>query len=247
MATKPTAEEAAMRILWLMMHKFERRENGAVHLGQFGATFAGGRFQAADFEAGATHALSLRWIEDAMRGGLPAYRLTRLGFEQAPEIDEDLMTVRRSMPMSSEAKALRLLEAIYDLTLNRAEPVFVSKLAPDLGMPEEEAQAAWRYLSEKGLIKTFNIPYTARINAYGSDKIENARRSPDQPVAEFGSATYNIIHIHHMERSSIQQAGAQSSVTETISYSNQDFDDLRRAVNLLAEHLDELDLDVVAK
>jgi len=38
------------------------------------------------------------------------------------------------------------------------------------------AQSAWRYLSEKGLIKTFNIPYTEGINASGSDTIEKARR-----------------------------------------------------------------------
>jgi predicted acyl esterase len=64
---------------------------------------------------------------------------------------------------TSEARALRLLQAIYDKTHDTSNPVFVAQLASDVGLSETEAQASWRYLSEKGLIKTFSIPYTARI------------------------------------------------------------------------------------
>jgi hypothetical protein len=63
----------------------------------------------------------------------------------------------------------------------------------------------------------------------------------------FGSVTYNTINIHHMEGSSIQQAGAHSSLAQTVNYIPQDITDLRRALDLLEQHLDELGLDSAAK
>jgi hypothetical protein len=148
---------------------------------------------------------------------------------------------------SSEARALRLLQAIYDRTRDASAPVFVAELAPTLGLSEGEAEGAWRYLAEKGLIKTFNIPYTARINATGTDTIENARKRPDRPMPGFGPITYNTINIHHMEGSSIQQAGAQSNLAQSDGYSAQDLADLRRALDLLTQNLDVLNLDDTAK
>ena len=72
--------------------------------------------------------------------------------------------------------ALRVLQAVYDKTRNRTEPVFISDL--DIGLSQEEAKAAWRYLKDKRLIDTFKIDYTARINGAGVDAIENAEPPP---------------------------------------------------------------------
>ena len=64
---------------------------------------------------------------------------------------------------TAEGRALRLLQAIYERTHDSNQPV-VSEFAPELGLSEKETEAAWRYLSDKNLIKTFNLPFTARIN-----------------------------------------------------------------------------------
>jgi|SRR5947209_7496648 len=143
---------------------------------------------------------------------------------------------------TSEARALRLLDAIYERTRDTNQPVFVADLASDVALSESEAQSAWRYLAEKELIKTFGIPYTARINAHGQDLIEKGMQEPDQPIRGFGSATYNTINIHSMSHSSIQLAGAESTQSQSNVYGTQDFDDLSRALDLLEQHLDELGL-----
>jgi hypothetical protein len=69
---------------------------------------------------------------------------------------------------TSQSRGLRLLKGIYDRTRDRAEPIFVAEVAEDAGLSEGESQAAWYYLKEKGLIQTFTLPYTARVNAAGS-------------------------------------------------------------------------------
>jgi hypothetical protein len=143
---------------------------------------------------------------------------------------------------SSEARALRLLEAIYEKTRDSNQPVFVSDLLSDVALSELDAQSAWRYLAEKRLIKTFGIPYTARINANGQDLIEKGIQHPDQPLRGFGSTTYNTINIQSMNQSSIQQAGAESVQSVSNVYGAQDLADLERAVDLLDEHLHELGL-----
>lgn len=115
----------------------------------------------------------------------------------------------------SQSKALRLLKGIYDRTRASSEPVFVSELGASAGLTEDESQAAWRYLRDSGLIQTFSIPGTARINAAGIDAIEGALRHPDQPVIGFPSVTYNIVNntanIGTAINSLVQQAGAQST------------------------------------
>jgi len=85
---------------------------------------------------------------------------------------------------SSQSRALRLLKRIYDRTRDQTEPVFVAELAQDAGLTEGESQAAWYYLKDKGLIQTFNLQYTARINAAGIHAIQDARRDPDHSLSK---------------------------------------------------------------
>src|SRR5438093_2990266 len=79
-----------------------------------------------------------------------------------------------------QSNALHMLQAIYDCTRDQTNPVFVTEL--NIGLGEEDSKAAWRYLKDKRLIQTFNLDYTARINAAGVDAIENARLHPDRPI-----------------------------------------------------------------
>lgn len=146
---------------------------------------------------------------------------------------------------TNQSKALRLLQALYDATRARTEPVFIEEL--NTGLSEEDAKAAWRYLRDRRLIDTFNIDYTARINGAGIDAIEGAKSRPDQPSANFPSVSYNIVHntmhVGTMNNSPIQQGGVQSTQGQTVTYSGQDRDDLNRLVTELTSHLGELQLD----
>jgi len=144
---------------------------------------------------------------------------------------------------TSESRALRLLAAIGDNTKNTDAPVFVAQLAPGLGLSEQEVNDAWQYLADKNLIRTYNLRFTARLNAHGVDVLETAKQSPNQPAPGFGPVTYNTINIHHMEGSSIQQAGSHSTQAQSATYGQQDFDDLKRALDLLEQNFEQLRLD----
>jgi hypothetical protein len=238
MATRPTPKDAAMHLLWLMVHKFGIRPNEIAHQGMFLTSFPTGPFRAEDYKPGAEYALSKGWVEPAQMGGIPALRLTEEGFTAAPDMEPEVET--------SESRALRLLAAIDERTRDSESPVFVAELAPTLGISEQDAQAGWRYLADKQVIKTFNLPYAARVNARGIDIIEKGKKNPDAPTPGFGSVTYNTIHIHHMEKSSIQQAGSHSAQVQTVSYGEQDLADLKRALQLIEENFDQLELDETA-
>lgn len=174
------------------------------------------------------------WVRNVVRPlGQPARIILMMTGEGRNEAERLMET--------AESRALRLLAAIEARTRDMEQPVFVAELAPGLGFSEQEANTAWQYLADKNLIRTYNLPYTARPSAYGFDALEKAKQSPNQPAPGFGSLTYNTITIHHMERSSIQQAGSHS--TQIQDYAQEDFDDLKRAIDLLEEHFDQLNLD----
>jgi len=143
---------------------------------------------------------------------------------------------------TSQAKALRLLKAIYDHTHGRNEPIFVAELTQEAGLTEAEGQSAWRYLKGKHLIDTFNIDYTARINGAGEDVIEQAQRNPDRTPPNFPAITYNVVNniVGTAINSPVQQASAHAAQTTTYSA-----DDRAELVRLVAEfnvHLAELKL-----
>lgn len=147
---------------------------------------------------------------------------------------------------TNQSKALRLLQVLYDATRGKTEPVFIEEVST--GLSEKDAKAAWRYLKDRGLIDTFSIPYTARINGAGVDAIEGAQRRPDQPSANFPSVSYNIVNntmnVGTMSNSPVQQGGVHSTQNQTVSYGAQDLADLNRLVTEFTSHLGELQIDV---
>lgn len=143
---------------------------------------------------------------------------------------------------TSQSRALRLLKQIYDHTRGGTEPIFVSEIAHDADLTEDEANAAWNHLKERGLIKTFSIPYTALINDAGVRAIEDAQKDPTVPSSAFPSVTYNIVNIGTANNSPMQIAGAHSSQEQTTSYSSQDTAELARLVHELGGRLPELNL-----
>jgi hypothetical protein len=73
---------------------------------------------------------------------------------------------------SARDKAMTLLQAIYERTNNQSNPVDdVTQL--NVGLSAEESLAALRYLADKRLVQTFNLPTAACINAAGIDIVEN--------------------------------------------------------------------------
>jgi hypothetical protein len=160
------------------------------------------------------------------------------GFEAAPDAEPQVEKL--------ESRALRLLAAIDENTPDADSPVFVVPLASSLGLSEEDVKAAWRYLADKQLIRKYNLDYTARLSAGGTDALERAKNNPDQPAPGFGSITYNTITIQHMENSSVQQAGSHSTQVQNINYEQKDLDDLTRAIDLLEQNFDQLGLDATS-
>jgi phage baseplate assembly protein W len=88
-----------------------------------------------------------------------------------------------SPPRTIQDNAYRLLKAIKAQTENTNAPVFIVELAPELRMSEGEIQGAFRYLKGKRWIDTFNIDYTARINAAGHDHV--AQVEQEAPLVPF--------------------------------------------------------------
>jgi hypothetical protein len=146
---------------------------------------------------------------------------------------------------TNQSKALQLLRVIYDKTRSRTAPISIDEI--DAGLSGEDCKAAWRYLRDRRLIDTFNIPYTARINGAGVDAIESVQRHPDQPNPNFPSVTYNIVyntmHVGTVSNSPLQQAGVHSTQSQTITYNAQDLSDLGRLVTEFTLHLNDLQID----
>jgi hypothetical protein len=63
MTTKPTAAQASRRILWIMVHRFDLRENGVLGDGDFLVSFPGDGFDVEDFQPGADFAVEQGWVE----------------------------------------------------------------------------------------------------------------------------------------------------------------------------------------
>jgi hypothetical protein len=108
-------------------------------------------------------------LHDTMMGAQPGSNY----FEWAKaELDHrDRGRTQKSTGTSSSDKANRLLRAIYDRTNNQTSPVDdITTL--NTGLIAEEALAALRYLTEKGLVQTFSSPNAARISALGIDVVE---------------------------------------------------------------------------
>jgi hypothetical protein len=167
------------------------------------------------------------------------------------QIDEGVRALRvgyireRSVVMPAaetvQAKALRMLQVIYERTQSSDGGIEIDEIRELLALSSEDAKAGWTYLTDKHLITTFNIPTIARINAYGVDAIEAAQLQPDKTTSIFPSVTYNTITVHQMVGSRIQQGGA--GTTMTTAHSGENVENLRKLVTVLESRLGELRLD----
>ncbi len=72
--------------------------------------------------------------------------------------------------------ALGLLRALKQHDGCSDEPALVHDLAAELGLGQQDAERAFRYLVEKGWLNTFRLPYSGRINARGYDVLQTYER-----------------------------------------------------------------------
>jgi hypothetical protein len=149
------------------------------------------------------------------------------------------------MDENDKARALRLLEEVYWLTKDQGRPVPATKLAATIGTSEAEAVAGLEYLKQRDLINLSGDTGEATANTAGIAFYENARKHPDQPPPGF-SGSINYYTIHHMY-GGFQQAGAHSTQHQTITYNAQELDGLRKVIEILVQHIDELKLDAADK
>ncbi len=140
-----------------------------------------------------------------------------------------------------QAKALRMLQVIYERTQSGEGGIDIEEVRGLLGLSLEDARAGWTYLTDKNLITRFNIPTVARINALGVEAIEAAQSQPDKTTSIFPSVTYNTINVHHMVSSTIQQGGAGATMTTT--YSVEEVEKLSKLVAVFESRFGELNLD----
>lgn len=72
------------------------------------------------------------------------------------------------------------------------------------------------------------------------------RRRVEKSLYPSPNVTQNIVATDKLINSPIQQAGPGAKMTQTVSYSREDLDDLRRLVEVFDNHLDDLNLDTAA-
>lgn len=89
-------------------------------------------------------------------------------------------------------------------------------LGKDLGFDRNEAETICEYLAGENLLEHRTVGGGIAITHYGIREIEAALSRPSQPTHYFPPV--NIIHIHRMEQSQIQQGTVQSSQSGTFSF-----------------------------
>jgi len=147
--------------------------------------------------------------------------------------------VSGSRDQDIQGNAFRLLREIEQATRGSASPVVLAQLS-ELGMTEDQAQAAFQYLKSKGLIEAnFAIRYAARVSAAGHDAIREAENKPNLPSRAFPAITYNYITmtVHSMVGSNVQQGTSNSNIATTQTIGADQFVDSVR--NLIVQ-LDEV-------
>jgi len=107
-----------------------------------------------------------------------------------------------------------------------------------LGFETSETKNIAHYLNGEGLIKFFAMGGEIVITHFGIVEVEKVLSKPDEPTNYF--PPLNIINIHHMENSQIQQGSANSSQVVNISSENKN--NIKDFLELLKQGKAELNL-----
>ncbi|MFX1803096.1 toll/interleukin-1 receptor domain-containing protein [Paraburkholderia sp. A1RO-5] len=109
-----------------------------------------------------------------------------------------------SSPASAiDTLALMLLGAFKQHDVRSSEPAFADHLAAELGLGQQDAERAFRYLVEKGLLDTFRLRHAGRINARGHDVLLVSERQQTKngtaPVEGKNAMEWDVFISHASE------------------------------------------------
>jgi len=160
-----------------------------------------------------------------------------MGFCYCADIKDDLIVMKGSMSELSE-KRFQFLHRLYELSGGNQNQLFEERdIGEELNLTSEQSDIIGQYLKGEDLIKYVSRRKIA-ITHNGVVEIENALLAPDEPTAYFPPV--NIINIHHMEGSQIQQGTIDSTQAGTFEIGNQK--QLSEFIELLKDKLPELEI-----
>lgn len=135
---------------------------------------------------------------------------------------------------------LRYMHKLYEATEgNERINVNMWELGEELGFPRELTERVFQYLRGEGLLKEI-ARGSITITHDGVVEVEQALGEPETPTKHFPAAV-NIIQIHHMEGSSIQQGSHGSS--QAVLFQISSVQSVRRFIQELQRVLLDLALD----
>ena len=115
-----------------------------------------------------------------------------------------------------KANRFRFLNALYEKTGgNEFAHLNMWEIATELGIAKHEADLIVQYLKGEHLLKIVAMGGYIAITHFGVLEVEGALSEPDEPTQYFPPVV-NILSIGSVHGSTIQQAGAGSTLSATI-------------------------------
>lgn len=151
----------------------------------------------------------------------------------------------------TKKKRFEFLNSLYEITGgSKNKIVNMFELGTELGFDREETSLIVQYLAGESLVEHVTIGGGIGITHYGVKEVEEALSHPEKPTAYFPPV--NIINIHHMEGSQIQQGTISSSQTAKFSADSaqellsiiQELRDKQSQLNLTPDDASELSSDI---
>jgi len=131
----------------------------------------------------------------------------------------------------------QFLHKLYELTGgSELKRLRISEISESLGIEKKDENNICQYLKGEDLAKPVNM--TISITHYGIVQIEGALSKPDEATEYFPPV--NIINIHQMSNSVIQQGNVKS--TQSVIFEEKTINDLKEFLLVLREKLPELSL-----
>jgi hypothetical protein len=116
-----------------------------------------------------------------------------------------------------KVKRFKFLHALYDKTGgNRFAHPNMSDIAEESGISREDAELVVQYLHGEHLLEFASLGGYISITHHGIVEVERALSAPELPTHYFPPVV-NIVNVTNMSGSSIQQAGANSHLSTTLS------------------------------
>lgn len=146
------------------------------------------------------------------------------------------------MPSIEELRKMRFqfLNLLYEKTGgDKFKRVIMWDIGSELGFERDVTRSITQYLEGESLIEFATAGGGIAITHYGVKEVEEAISHPEESTHYFPPV--NIINIHHMEGSQIQQGTISSSQTGTFKLSNGG--EIKDFLELLKQGLPKLELN----